>query len=767
MASPFRPNDIVANAPGSHVLAGNTRVLDFDLTTSRLWLIMLPARHEHESLKNGIQRYIKAPIEVDHALYEECLKDGRIHLLNTPVTEILPDEDRLASTDDPRRRLSIMKDIQYRDKRFAVIKELICLVGTSIRKPVMEILQDKTLPKQITAQARLHGVSVRAAYHYLHLFWAGGSTKNALSTRFRFCGNPGVEKPQRRHLGRPTKLFQNGLTPAAGYALTETCKEKLKWGFRLIKHGTTRTDAYLLTMATHWANHTIDAQTGQTKAELFPVHARPSFEQFSRWGEKLNDITVTAMLLGPNKYRQKTDARGGSEQDLVTGVGQLAAFDGTSTDVYLVRLNSRLKRLPPMTRMILKEVRVGVIYGLYCGWESASPATALQTILHGANPNKVAWAKRFGVEMSPGAMPTLLARNHLADHGELKGARPTEAEEQFGFGIDCPQVMSGDRKGGVESQHRSDHAKLDHKLPGSTRGKRRERGDIAPVSQALWNYDEYMRELIEHIIRHNTVEEVPDLAPDDMLLAEPPIPLTRMNIFNWLSERGLNKSLPVSYEDMRAFCLPDVDAMIRKNGIYLVAKVNGVSQLLPRVRFTSPELVQSGLLSQVKKTGSPRATRIKMDPCNLLEAWLPTKGGMIPLFSSIRDTTINTKLTLSEWIEHLQERSLGRSLGQGQSEQAQADILMRRAATTDMAKIEMAAEIKALGKKPSQAKLKRDLRANRQDELEHLKALERSRVSLALPMVKETSEALPIDKADLELSAADLLMESLYRDGVL
>ena len=144
---------------------------------------------------------------------------------------------------------------------------------------------------------------------------------------------------------------------------------------------------------------------------------------------------------------------------------------------YLTRHNSRLKKLPPMTRYILKEVRTGLIYGLHCNWEPPSPKSALLTILHGAMTSKVEWAKRFGVQRQEGIIPGLLCRTNLADHGELKGAEATEAETQFGFGIDLPTTMSGDRKGGVESQHHADHAHLDRKLPGTTRGKRPGRGD--------------------------------------------------------------------------------------------------------------------------------------------------------------------------------------------------------------------------------------------------------------------------------------------------
>jgi hypothetical protein len=254
---------------------------------------------------------------------------------------------------------------------------------------------------------------------------------------------------------------------------------------------------------------------------------------------------------------------------MVVAVGQLAGFDGTSTDVYLASHQSRLKKMPPMTRLILKEVRLGLIYGWHCSWDPPSPKTAMLAILHGAMPSKVMWAKRFGMQLEENVIPGMLCRNHLADHGELKGAEPTEAETQFGYGIDLPPTMSGDRKGGIESQHHADHAHLDRKLPGTTRGKRPGRGDVLPVTQGLWNYYEYMRELIEHVVRHNSEVEVPDLAPDDMLLADPPIRPTRINIYHWLTDRGMNVSLPCDYEALRAFTLPDVNAVIRKNGIYL------------------------------------------------------------------------------------------------------------------------------------------------------------------------------------------------------
>ncbi|MDE2402681.1 MAG: hypothetical protein KGL90_13545 [Burkholderiales bacterium] len=762
MIIPFKPNDIIANTPLSKALPGNTRVLAFDELINKLWLIGLPAFKTADGKSRHIQDYLKGPYDVPLDEYCDLKDEGLIYVLNIQSAQAMPDSARLLAATSDRERESIKRDFWYRDRRYTGIKAIVCLGDTAALKPTHEVLMDRTLPKQVNEQATAHGLSVKAIYHYLHLFWAGGSHKNALSTRFTYCGNPGEAKPQRCHLGRKPNLFHDGLIPTDGYPLTDDCKEKLKWGFRLVKHGTPEHDAYLMTMAVHWAEHVVDPSTGEIKAELFETYLRPTFEQFSRWGELLNGTTVTAILLGPKRNRQRTEAKGGSEQDQVAGIGQMAGFDATSDDVYLTRLNSRIKRLPPMTRMILKEVRLGLIYGLYCGWEPPSPATALQTILHGASPDKAAWAARFGVEMPEGAMPAMLARTHIADNGELKAEKATEAEQQFGFGIDVTPTDSGDRKGGVESQHRSDHAQVDHKVPGSTFGHRPKRGDVLPVTQALWNYYEYMRELILHIIWHNTIEEVPELAPDDMLLAVPPIPPTRINIFNWLTQRGMNKSLPINYDAMKAFCLPDVDAVIRKNGIYIEAKVNRTKQALPRLRYTSDELVKTGLMSQVKRTGSPIHTRIKMDTSDLSRVWLPTKAGLIEVFHSARDTTINTKLTLTEWIAILEDRGTRRSLMQGQIDQHDVNTLVRRQTVTDNAKADLQAEIKHRGKGLTKAEVKRGLLVNRSDEIEYLQAQERMLAQAPEQPPSQSSEEF-LEEDDSGLSAAELLMESIHQ----
>jgi hypothetical protein len=760
MNNHFKVSDILASGPGSNALSGTCRVLAIVEASDELWLIDRPKLKTVKGQENRFEEYVRKPYMESLTRLTEQLHQGQVVKLNISVRSFMSDEDRVAAAKTDEERAKVQKDIGIREQRFACIRDIVCEPEQTVLRSFLELVRDPDLPNKILAQATLNGVSVRHVYKTLHQFWAGGANKNALRNGYDRCGNPGLEKPQRRHLGRKSKVFHAGLVDSDGYAVSDECKRKIAYGYALLRQGVTVADAYLMTMGAHWATHEDDQSTGKVVATLFDRHQRPTVAQFVDWGKKATNQSVTELLLGPIKQRQKAVAFGGSEQDLVIGIGQVSGFDATSTDVYLTRTNSRLKRLPPMTRSLLKDVRSGVIYGVYCGWDGASPVTALKTILSGADPDKKSWAARFDIEMPDGAMPAMLARQHLADHGELKAEEATEAERQFGFGVIFAPTMQGDRKGGIESQHKSDHAKLDHKLPGTTFGKRTERGQAAPVIEALWNYYEYMRELILHIIEHNTRELVPELAPDAMLLADPPIPPTRINIYNWLTAHGMNNSLPVDYEAMRAFCLPYVDAIVRKTGVYPVLEINGRKRIIPRLRFTSHELIATGLLSQVKRTNRTLSTRIRMDHENPYSAWLPTKAGLIPMQSCVNDRVFRSKVPLAELVAMMEELDLNMETRKGEEDQFQLTKLMRRANVTATAKAQAKDEVACLGRRVSNAELKRDLRRNKAMEIEYLQQ-KSSTASHGNPASEiSVNEDLALDEpSSNSLSMADLLME--------
>lgn len=712
---PFRINEVFDNTSSTKVLPGPSRVIAICTQTSRVWLIALPTCTESKPLRQ--QAYLKGPFAIPFVTCEQWKAGHQVYSvqLKESAKLELSDKSLLASVDE-KLKPRVERDLKLRDQRYEIVATV--LSSGDDRKVVLtanEALSDMTRFREgIRRAAKVHNVTRTTARHLVHLFWAGGSQLNSLMPRFDRCGLRGHSKTSRKKLGRPRRLFKQGLTSNPGFTLDAEAKNHIAWGYALAGRDRTLRDAYLIMSSRYWADHVIGPD-GKVVATLHPQDQRPTFFQFVYWGRKLTQKTIREVLLGPTKFQQATTANGGSVQDQVSMAGQNGQFDGTSTDLYLCSLTSRLKKLPAMTRTILKEVRCGLIIGIYAGWDAPSPTTALKTLLHAVD-DKVSFCARFGITITADEWPSFLPRTIVADNGEMKGSTLSEAERQFGFGIEYAPAHRGDRKGSVESQHHTDHKKLDHKLPGNTKGKQRERGEQYPVVNALWNYFEYMQELIRHVLDHNNLEEVPDLAPVEMLMADPPIKPTRSNIYRWLLSKNMATEVVVNVSAFRAFTLPDWPAVLHKNGVYIKADILGTTVRVARLRYSSKELVSTGLMSQVKQSNSPIDVTVKFDQEDLSRAWLVTKEGLIPIALQVKDQTFKQKLTLTEWLMFLSERALQSDMEKGERDQYDMDRVLRRAAITSTAKEEAGQEEKKLGGRPSKKSLKSNLSMNLAEE---------------------------------------------------
>jgi len=762
---PFAPLALVDDVKGSSFFGGPCRILGFNRTTDTVWYIECPRNRPQKEHSNKMRSYVKKPQEKSLKLLSSLFEGSkRTAIVLRVKEEIVSDTDLLAQMKNPKDRARVEAYIKHRDKRYDIISPLLRIDGSGRIRTFAEMISDESLPERIRIRAAETECATSQVYALLHRFWAGGSRRNALMPGYPRCGNPGKSKPQNNALGRHSRLYKAGLTPVKGYPLDrykgadaeedeESDKQKLAWGYRLVCHEIPPHDAYLVTMASHWATHEVRPD-GSVYAKLFPIHLRPTYAQFERWGKKLNkNKSVAQIHMGDKKWEEQNVARGGSVQDMTSAVGQLGIFDGTSNDNYLSSIESRLKKLPPMTRSVLKENRSTVIFGWFLGWESPSPATGLETILVGAS-SKVPIAARVGITIEEDQIPALLCRNYLVDNGELKAEKPTEAEVQFGIDIEYTPTYSGARKGNIESDHHTVQLQLDHRLSGTTFGKRRERGKDHPAVHALFNFREYLRELILWIVDYNN-EEVIDLAPVEMLLKNPEISPTRLNIFKWLRAHGQTAEVPYTIESLRAFMLPEVDAVVRKNGVYLVALVNGRKRLIPKMRFSSPDLVASGLLSAVKSSGKSIPTKLRMAETNMTEAWLPTQTGMIHLKNASPDSSLK-HIPLIDWIQFLEKHELSNDLKRGEKEQAAAERVVNRLSTIDHAREEQNAEIEALSRPPTKKSYSANLTRNMKEEMEFLRRQDQqSHQSPSFPADAEANDTAKGEAGPLEYSNAE------------
>ncbi|MBL0729573.1 hypothetical protein [Piscinibacter sp. HJYY11] len=734
MNPPFKRGDVLVATPPTFPLGRKRRVIDWDEERNVLLWVDLPKMSESKGKTNQVQHYQKRAVQTTFDCVVDAVLESAMMVMREDDPKDMSDADRLAVAHTLAEKERLTKALAARDDHHAAVQ---ALLATEMPEPgrrweasarrnsspeqrltrrPLEVLQDTEFRARLEIVAANHGVTCDTVSGWLNRFYAGNGRLNSLIPGFERCGNRGVPKPQKNGLGRRNDWRDMGPISLEPYPLTETDKRNIGWGYMLIDKNTKPRSAYVIMLSVLYAFHHTDPLTGKTSFKLYPKHKRPSFGQFMRWGRRFTGNGVADLLFMPHERAQR-ETRGRDEQARVATLGALAYFDATSTDVYLTRMGHRYKALPAMTRSVLLEGKSQVVYGVYLGWDGPSPATALQCLLNGADPDKVErWNRELGLELPEGWMPFMLCRLHLTDCGEMKANEVTEAEGQFGFGMEYAPPRHGERKGPVESLHHAAQAGHDHEQPGNTHGRITRPGQASPASEALLNRVEYMRGFLKWAYRWNCIDEVPDLAPDAMLMKG--IVPTRINIFNWYREHGGDVSLSYNFESLRAFCLPKYEAVIRKRGVHLVVKIGKRRVILPRFRYWSEELAKTGVFAQLNKSGKSIRVFVRMDPERPSECWLPTRAGMFKLANRRSDTLFNRDFTLTDYLDLQMDLRASRLRREDDDVQAQAEEAADRKDTELAARTEKAQQVEAAGRSAGGNTQRSSLKNNLKDELE-------------------------------------------------
>lgn len=662
-------------------------------------------------LKNDAGRrskYARGPKLVDLVALEDALNEGRVAEVEyrAPDHWSMLDNEYLESSASTREQEKRKKRLEQRDANWGLIAPM--LKGMAIRDIARNPM---ALRSSLVRRAKECNRNETTLYRLLNLYVASGGAKNSLIPATHLRGGPGVTKVQTKKLGRKSRLEKSSAAEAASYVLQEGDTEKLAIGYCLIDKSTSEGDAYYLTCGVYWATHCEDGAV-----VLFPPHRRPTRAQFRYWGRMLNKLEHRRRRIGLDLLGTRVTP--GSTQDQVTAVGQMAMIDSTTNDVYLTSMFSRLKKLPPMHVTILKEVRSTVVIGFHVGWESPSTWTAHQAILCGAE-SKVGICARFGITITDEEWPSLLCKLVLADNGEMKSRATTVAEEEFRFAVEYTKSWSGQSKSAVETQHHTHHKVLDHKLPGTTHGKRRERGERHPALDALWNYAEYMREFLLMLIDYNN-EEVEELAPTAMLLegARP----TRINILKWMLAKNMRADLPCDVERLRAFTMPQTDAVMTKRGIRLLMP-DGRSYV-PDVRFYSPALQASPQFREAVANNKGVNITVRQSETDLSRVWFAVPNNGLTSISNVSsDDDLKEIGTVVDLVERVKERALEKDRQRVDEDQRELEKLQRREVTTNRAKAKLAEELAALPAKPSKKSTVSNLKKNRSEEMPALQSI--------------------------------------------
>lgn len=736
-------NSILTSALGSEILDWPHRVLA--LEGDWLWCISLPRRRS-----NGhVFGYVTGPRTFSRAAIEEALDKGDLKQASftPPGHWAMRDADYLAEANSDKEKCHREKRLAKRDAAWRIIQPLVehhLTAGSSYNfaPPRSAFLQ----------QAREHGCALGTVYRLFHLYLANGLTINGLIPGTDRCGAPSTQRKQTRRIGRKP-VHKGGAGASNEYHLSSTDKERLARGYQLISATRPAREAYALVSGAFWADTKLEPGR-PPEVTLFSPSKRPTFKQFLYWGEKLSGRSTKAFRFGLRNPHESTH-RGGSALDLAHAVGQVAMFDSTSTDVYLTSMRSRSIKLPPMTRSLVVDVRSTAYVGFFCGWDPPSSRTALQAI-YCAAIDKKELCSRFDVEIAKDDWPGMVFRTYLADNGEFKSQAITEAERQLGFGIEYARAYSGASKGTVETQHHTDHKKFDHRLPGTTRGRRRERGEPHPANLALWNYYEYMRELLLWIIEYNN-QEVEHLAPAEMLIAG--VQPTRIAIFKWLRDHNQRADIQCDLDQLRALTLPECKAVIQYNGI--LVKLEDGTRNAPILRFFCEQLRDDERYKRAaaaNRKSQPVSVRFQRE--DISELWLPTSRGLLRVPNVTSDPKARREDTLTDIEQRLASGAESREEAQAHCDQSELTATLRREGITTAAAKEVKSELRNAPQKNSKSSQRKDLRLHAITEQAEAKRIWNGNPPSPDPPPQELTPA-PATSSDAAANAVATFLRSL------
>jgi len=253
------------------------------------------------------------------------------------------------------------------------------------------------------------------------------------------------------------------------------------------------------------------------------------------------------------------------------------------------------------------------------GFEAPSALTALLTILNAAE-DKIEFCDRYGIELkSRDDWISMVGTKIKGDWGEPSAREfQTAIEDIEGSIIYAPSYFP-EGKAAVESEHHSMHRRYEHRLAGSTQGRRAQRGERDPAKDACLTPFEFMRDFIRETLRFNNQAYAP---PEFLEMVKDGVGPTRKEQILWCREKGYAASGFGSIDSLRIRCLPKMKASIGVDGIHIFDPTTKRDVLLDLVYY-SREL--GGAEDRPKDRYVSRERThcwVRIDPSTVGHVWL-------------------------------------------------------------------------------------------------------------------------------------------------
>ena len=564
----------------------------------------------------------------------------------------------------------------------------------------------------------------------LNAWWAGGGVKEALTPYNDACGKRKDGKERQSHgakLGCENALTRAGVEGKEGFVSSETDKENMRWAWRTYLPDGLTIDEALRRLWTVFYSKLIQDADGRTKAEWLPMECRPTRAQFERAG-RLQDENHEAwkLILGPSKYAKSFRPLPSSARQDIVGVGQRGAIDSTPPDMQFVSILDPLRRIGGACRILLVESMYDFIAGKYLGLDGASTATVKLALLDAMKATDERRQRLSDLGLDPNLAEFYL---QIVFAGILGDNTDTRTEEMrlslHDADVNLLNVAVGrsDMNSLVEAGHHKLHRLVDHKLLGTTYGRRRERGEKGADLRARHTIIGGARETERAIIAHNTMRLDPSVLPLDM--RRDGVPPTRFHMTKWAIEHGLVASSMgrLDIQAARMKLMPRWPGTFTEKGVRLLRTDTGAKrEYINWFRYVSQDPRVLALMSAAHFPARMKPQSLDydflVDPNSPKSIWFVDllTGDLIELTLVVDDPKLCAEATVADVVDLMEEDKLVRPALADQTHQLVGGIEQSQRGADEIADREHQAAVEALDKPPSNAALVANKAPNRQAE---------------------------------------------------
>jgi hypothetical protein len=351
------------------------------------------------------------------------------------------------------------------------------------------------------------------------------------------------------------------------------------------------------------------------------------------------------------------------------------------------------------------------ILGFYSGHESSSSLTGLLALLNCVEDH-VAFCSEIGVPIEPDDWISFMPKKVKGDNGDIKQDDSIMTLEASEISNAYAKIFSPLSKDKVEKKHRYLQRKADHRNDGSTRGRRRKRGERRREEDACRTHRKNLVHIVKAILQHNNDEPVPQLLTMEM--RQDGVQPTRKAIVLWKMEKGYLASSPANLDLLRAHCLPRLSGVIHGDGIHLRDPRSPTGELIPGLVYSADWLYETDILSRARKRVSN--IDVATNPSRLGCVYIQ-HNGMKELSLKTHDPQLK-ELSLVDWLTICSIDKYSAYITARLRDEVEAERVVSNHKTNQQARSAKREEQEKLPKRPSKKTLSGNKRAARKSELD-------------------------------------------------